>query len=109
MHLDAAACYRAIASRDRRFEGRFVVAVRTTGIYCRPGCPAPIPQERNVAFYACAAGAEEAGYRPCFRCRPDASPDTSAWLGTSATVRRALRLIAEEGIGDDGIDALAER
>jgi AraC family transcriptional regulator of adaptative response / DNA-3-methyladenine glycosylase II len=109
MHLEAAACYRAIASRDRRFEGRFVVAVRTTGIYCRPGCPAPVPREQNVVFYACAAGAEEAGYRPCARCRPDASPDTSAWLGTSATVRRALRLISEEGIGEKGVDALAER
>jgi AraC family transcriptional regulator of adaptative response / DNA-3-methyladenine glycosylase II len=109
MHLDAAACYRAIASRDRRFEGRFVVAVRTTGVYCRPGCPAPVPREQNVTFYACAAGAEEAGYRPCFRCRPDASPDTSAWLGTSATIRRALRLISDEGIGEKGVDALAER
>ena len=107
MNLDAAACYRAIASRDRRFEGRFFVAVRTTGIYCRPGCPAPIPLERNVSFYACAAGAEEAGYRPCARCRPDASPDTL--LGTSATIRRALRLIAEDGIGEEGVDALAER
>ena len=109
MHLDAVACYRAIASRDRRFEGRFVVAVRTTGIYCRPGCPAPIPQERNVEFYACAAGAEEAGYRACFRCRPDASPEVFARLGTSATIRRALRLIAEEGLGDQGVDALAAR
>jgi AraC family transcriptional regulator of adaptative response / DNA-3-methyladenine glycosylase II len=109
MHLDASACYSAVASRDRRFEGRFIVAVRTTRIYCRPGCPAPIPLRKNVSFYACAAAAEDAGYRPCSRCRPDASPDTSAWLGTSATVRRALRLIAEEGIGDDGIDALAER
>ena len=109
MHFDASACYSAVASRDRRFEGRFVVAVRTTKIYCRPGCPAPIPLRKNVSFFGCAAAAEDAGFRPCARCRPDASPDTSAWLGTSATVRRALRLIAEEGVGDDGIDALAER
>ncbi len=109
MPLDASVCYSAIASRDRRFEGRFVVAVRTTRIYCRPGCPAPIPLRKNVSFFVCAAAAEGAGYRPCARCRPDASPDTSAWIGTSATVRRALRLIAEEGLGDDGIDVLAER
>jgi AraC family transcriptional regulator, regulatory protein of adaptative response / DNA-3-methyladenine glycosylase II len=109
MHLDASACYTAVASRDRRFEGRFIVAVRTTRIYCRPGCPAPIPLRKNVSFYSCAAAAEDAGYRPCSRCRPDASPDTSAWIGTSATVRRALRLIAEEGLGDEGVDALAER
>src|SRR5208282_5551581 len=107
MHLDASACYSAVASRDRRFEGRFVVAVRTTRIYCRPGCPAPIPLRKNVAFYACAAAAEDAGYRPCARCRPDASPETSAWNGTSVTVTRALRLIAEEGMGEHGVDTLA--
>lgn len=98
-----------MASRDRRFEGRFFIAVRTTKIYCRPGCPAPVPLRKNVTFYACAAAAEEAGFRPCARCRPDASPDTSVWLGTSATVRRALRLIADEGLGEEGVDALADR
>jgi AraC family transcriptional regulator, regulatory protein of adaptative response / DNA-3-methyladenine glycosylase II len=107
--LDSDTCFVAMASRDRRFEGRFFVAVRTTKIYCRPGCPAPIPLRKNVTFFQCAAAAEEAGYRPCSKCRPDASPDTSAWLGTSATVRRALRLIADEGLGDEGVDALAER
>jgi AraC family transcriptional regulator of adaptative response / DNA-3-methyladenine glycosylase II len=107
--LSPNACFRAMASRDRRFEGRFFVAVRTTRIYCRPGCPAPVPLRKNVSFYSCAAAAEEAGYRPCARCRPDASPDTSVWLGTSATVRRALRLIAEEGLGEEGVDALADR
>jgi AraC family transcriptional regulator, regulatory protein of adaptative response / DNA-3-methyladenine glycosylase II len=107
--LDANTCFVAMASRDRRFEGRFFVAVRTTKIYCRPGCPARVPLRKNVSFYSCAAAAEEAGYRPCARCRPDASPDTSVWLGTSATVRRALRLIADEGLGDDGVDALADR
>jgi AraC family transcriptional regulator, regulatory protein of adaptative response / DNA-3-methyladenine glycosylase II len=107
--LDANTCFVAMASRDRRFEGRFFIAVRTTKIYCRPGCPAPVPLRKNVSFYACAAAAEEAGYRPCARCRPDASPDTSVWLGTSATVRRALRLISDDGLGEDGVDALADR
>jgi AraC family transcriptional regulator of adaptative response / DNA-3-methyladenine glycosylase II len=107
--LDDRTCFVAMASRDRRFEGRFFIAVRTTKIYCRPGCPAPVPLRKNVSFYPCAAAAEEAGYRPCARCRPDALPDTSAGLGTSATVRRALRLIADEGLGEEGVEALAER
>jgi AraC family transcriptional regulator of adaptative response / DNA-3-methyladenine glycosylase II len=107
--LDPNACFRAMASRDRRFEGRFLIAVKTTRVYCRPGCPAPVPLRKNVTFYQCAAAAEEAGFRPCARCRPDASPDTSVWLGTSATVRRALRMIAEEGLGKEGVDALADR
>jgi AraC family transcriptional regulator, regulatory protein of adaptative response / DNA-3-methyladenine glycosylase II len=102
-------CYRAIASRDRRFEGRFVVAVRTTGVYCRPGCPAPIPLKRNVRFFLCAAAAEEAGFRPCMRCRPDSSPGSAAWLGTSATVLRALKLIEAGGLDETGVDSLADR
>lgn len=102
-------CYQAIASRDRRFEGRFVVAVQTTGVYCRPGCPAPLPLKRNVRFYLCAAAAEEAGFRPCMRCRPDASPGSAAWLGTSATVLRALKLIEAGGLDERSVDALAER
>src|SRR5579871_6641813 len=108
MHLDEDACWRATAGRDRRFEGRFVVAVRTTRVYCRPGCPAPLAKRSNVRFFAHAAAAEEAGFRPCLRCRPDASPGSPAWLGTEATVARALRLI-DEGHGDDGVDALADR
>jgi len=71
--------YAALESRDRRFEGRFFVAVRTTGVYCRPGCPAPLPKRKNVCFYACAAAAEEAGFRPCMRCRPETSPGTPAF------------------------------
>jgi AraC family transcriptional regulator of adaptative response / DNA-3-methyladenine glycosylase II len=106
--MDEDACYRAVAGRDRRFEGRFVVAVRTTGVYCRPGCPARIPQRRNVRFFACAAAAESAGYRPCLRCRPDAAPDSPAWNGSASTVSRALRLIAE-GDEDGSADALAGR
>ena len=71
-------------SRDRRFDGRFFVGVRTTGIYCRPICPAPTPKLENVDFYACAAAAEDAGFRPCRRCRPETAPGTPAWIGSSA-------------------------
>jgi AraC family transcriptional regulator of adaptative response / DNA-3-methyladenine glycosylase II len=101
------ALYKAVRSRDRRFEGRFFVAVRTTRIYCRPGCPAPIPRLENVRFYACAAAAEADGYRACLRCRPDAAPGSAAWRGAEATVARALRLI-DEGEFSDG-EAFAAR
>jgi AraC family transcriptional regulator of adaptative response / DNA-3-methyladenine glycosylase II len=107
--LDEDRLYGVIVARDRRFEGRFVVAVTSTGVYCRPGCPAPIPRRRNVRFFACAAAAEEAGFRACLRCRPDASPGTPAWLGTSATVARALALIGQGGLDEGGIDGLAAR
>lgn len=109
MELDDDICYRAVASRDARFDGRFFTAVRTTGIYCRPVCPAVTPRRRNVTFYACAAAAEQAGYRPCKRCRPEASPGTPAWLGTSATVSRAVRCIAEGALDDGSVDELAAR
>ncbi len=109
MNLDATALYRAIESRDRRFEGRFVIGVVTTGIYCRPGCPARLPKPENVRFFACAAAAETTGLRPCRRCRPEASPGTPASLGTGATVARALRLIDEGGLDGAGIDELAAR
>ena len=109
MTLDPDTCYRAFASRDRRFEGRFVTAVLTTRIYCRPGCPARLPRRRNIRFYTCAAAAEEAGFRPCLRCRPDAAPGTPAWTGTSSTVNRALRLIDEGGLDDADIESLAAR
>jgi len=104
MELDATRCYRVLGTRDRRFDGRFFVAVRTTGIYCRPICPAPTPKFQNVRFFACAAAAEDAGFRPCLRCRPETSPGTPAWNGTSAVVSRAMRLI-ESGALDDGGDA----
>ncbi|MBK8167899.1 MAG: DNA-3-methyladenine glycosylase 2 family protein [bacterium] len=97
VHLepDADTCYRAVASRDARFDGRFFTGVRTTGIYCRPVCPAVTPLRRNVVFFACAAAAEQAGFRPCRRCRPEAAPGSPAWQGTAATVSRAVRCIAE--------------
>ena len=109
MELDPAACYRAFASRDRRFDGRFFAAVLSTGIYCRPGCPARLPRPRNVRFFACAAAAEEAGFRPCLRCRPETAPGSPAWLGTSATASRALRLIADGQLDHGGVGSLAAR
>ena len=109
MELNPEICYRAVQSRDARFDGRFFTAVRTTGIYCRPVCPAVTPRRPNVTFYACAAAAEQAGYRPCKRCRPETSPGTPAWLGTSATVSRALRCIAEGALDDGTVGTLAAR
>jgi len=85
--------YQAMLSRDNRFDGCFFAAVTTTGVYCRPICPAPKPKIKNVVFYSSSAGAESDGFRPCKRCRPDASPGTPIWSGTSATVSRALQLI----------------
>ncbi len=75
MDMDNDACYRAIATRDHRFDGRLFVAVTTTGIYCRPFCPAPTPKRENCRFFPTAAAAQEAGFRPCLRCRPETSPD----------------------------------
>src|SRR6185503_4440306 len=85
--------YQALLTRDYRFDGKFFVGVKTTGIYCRPICPAR-PKPENVEFFSDALAAEKAGYRPCLRCRPEAAPLSSAWLGKSATVQRALKLIA---------------
>lgn len=109
MSLDHEICYRAVASRDPRFDGRFFTGVRTTGVYCRPVCPARTPRSENCAFFASAAAAEEAGFRPCRRCRPETSPGTPAWLGTSATVSRALRLIAEGALDEGRVEDLAAR
>src|ERR1700741_556069 len=109
MQLDHAACERARLARDVRYDGRFFIAVTTTGIYCRPICPAPTAQAKNVRYYPSAAGAAEAGFRPCLRCRPESSPGTPAWLGTSNTVSRALRLIGETGLEDGGVEVLAAR
>src|SRR6201997_5781995 len=104
--MDLRACQRARLARDPRFDGRFFIGVVTTGIYCRPICPAPSPKESNVRYYATAAAAAEAGFRPCLRCRPECSPGTPAWLGTPSTVSRALRLIAEGGLEDTGVEGL---
>lgn len=107
--LDPAECERARVSRDRRYDGRFFTGVRTTRIYCRPVCPVRPAQGRNVTFYPSAAAAEAAGFRPCLRCRPEAAPFSPAWKGSRATVERAMRLIREGALDDDGVDALAAR
>jgi AraC family transcriptional regulator of adaptative response / DNA-3-methyladenine glycosylase II len=109
MDLDHAACYRAIELRDARFDGRFFTAVKTTGVYCRPVCPARTPRPENVTFYPTAAAAHEAGFRPCLRCRPETAPDTGAWRGTSSTVSRALALIELGALDEGRVDALADR
>jgi len=107
--LDDDACYRALVARDGRFDGRFFVAVHTTGIYCRPICPARTPRRENVTFYPTASAAQHAGFRPCLRCRPESSPDLGAWRGTSNTVSRALALIAEGACDGTAMAALADR
>lgn len=107
--LDQRALDRARISRDSRFDGKFFIAVKSTGIYCRPICPSPTSKIGNVRYYPTAAAAAEAGYRPCLRCRPEAAPGTPAWLGTSAVVRRALRLIDEGFLDQQSVDELAER
>jgi AraC family transcriptional regulator of adaptative response / DNA-3-methyladenine glycosylase II len=107
--LDDDLCYRALRTRDRRFDGRFFVGVSSTGIYCRPVCPARTPRRENCTFHRCAAGAQEAGFRPCLRCRPETAPGTPAWLGPSAVVARALRLISGGALDDGRLPDLAER
>jgi len=96
-------------ARDPRFDGRFFVGVKTTGIYCRPVCPVKMPMAKNVSFFASAAAAMEAGYRPCLQCRPEASPGTPAWMGTSTTVSRALRLIGDGALDGEGLGTLSAR
>ena len=100
---------RARLSRDARFDGQFFVGVKTTGIYCRPICPAVAPKSENVTFYQSAAAASEAGFRPCLRCRPECAPGTPAWNGTSTTVQRGLRLISSGALDEGSIEQLADR
>ncbi|HEU5082643.1 MAG TPA: AlkA N-terminal domain-containing protein [Acidimicrobiales bacterium] len=107
--LDHGQCYEAMRSRDPRFDGRFWVGVRTTGVYCRPVCPSRTPLARNVDFYAHPAAAEDAGFRPCRRCRPDAAPGSSGWKGGAGVVDRALRLIDEGALDHGDVAALARR
>ena len=102
-------CYRAVQGRDSRFDGWFFTAVRTTGIYCRPSCPAITPKPGNVSFHPSAAAAQRAGYRACKRCRPDASPGSPEWNMRGDLVGRALRLIGDGVIDRDGVPGLARR
>ena len=103
--------YRAFQTHDARFDGRVFVGVTSTGIYCRPICPARTPKFENCRFFASAAAAQEAGFRPCLRCRPEIAPDLAFWRGSANTVSRALALIADGALdGDDGdVEHLAER
>ena len=100
---------RARLARDARFDGQFYIGVSSTGIYCRPICPANAPKKENVRFFPSAAAASEAGFRPCLRCRPECAPGTPAWSGTSTTVRRGLRLISNGALDDGSIENLADR
>jgi AraC family transcriptional regulator, regulatory protein of adaptative response / DNA-3-methyladenine glycosylase II len=109
MDLNAVDCYRAVQARDAAYDGRFFTCVRTTGIYCRPICPARTPKIENCLFVSTAAAAQAAGFRPCLRCRPESAPESDAWRGTEATVSRALKMI-EDGVLDDGnVASLAAR
>jgi AraC family transcriptional regulator of adaptative response / DNA-3-methyladenine glycosylase II len=109
MDMDADAAYRALLTRDPRFDGRLFVGVKTTGIYCRPICPARAPKRENVTFFDTATAAQAAGFRPCLRCRPESSPDLAAWRGTSNTVSRALALIEAGALDAQDVEALADR
>ena len=108
--LDFERCYRAVESRDARFDGWFIIAVTTTGIYCRPSCPTPVrPKRENVRFYPTAAAAQLAGFRACKRCRPDASPGSPEWNVRRDLVGRAMRLIADGTVDRAGVAGLASR
>lgn len=107
--LDPLACYEALKTRDARFDGRFFTCVKTTGIYCRPVCPARLPNFKNCRFVTSAAAAQALGFRPCLRCRPECAPGSPAWRGTASAAGRALRLIAEGALDETGVDALAAR
>ena len=95
---DREICYRALQTRDARFDGLLFVGVTSTGIYCRPICPARTPHFQYCRFFGSAAAAQENGFRPCLRCRPETAPDLASWRGTSNTVSRALALIADRAL-----------
>jgi len=108
---ERAVCYRALQSRDARFDGLLFVGITSTGIYCRPVCPARTAKPENCRFFGSAAAAQDAGFRPCLRCRPETAPDLGSWRGTSNTVTRALALISEGALDGDNanVEALSER
>ena len=107
--IDAETSYRAVSSRDARFDGVFFTAVRTTGIYCRPSCPATTPKRRNVHFFPSAAAAQGAGYRACRRCRPDTTPGSPDWNVRADLVGRAMRMIGDGVVDREGVGGLAAR
>ncbi|MEV5594615.1 AlkA N-terminal domain-containing protein [Streptomyces sp. NPDC052496] len=109
MHTDFERCLRAVQSKDARFDGWFYTAVRTTRIYCRPSCPVVPPKPENMTFYPSAAAAQQAGYRACKRCRPDASPGSPQWDERADLVARAMRLIADGVVDREGVPGLAAR
>ena len=107
--FDSDRCWQAIASCDARFDGWVFCGVTSTGIYCRPSCPARTPRPENVRFYASAAAAQTAGFRACKRCRPDATPGSPEWDRRADLVGRAMRLIADGVVDRDGVTGLARR
>lgn len=107
--LDPQICQKARVARDPRFDGKFFTAVKTTGVYCRPICPATTPKEENVLYFSSAVAAANAGYRPCLRCRPDSAPGSPAWKGVNTTLDRAIRLIGEGILQDNSLSILAEK
>ena len=109
MKLDTATCAEARRTHDARFDGRFFIAVLSSGVYCRPICPSRTAKDANVRYFASAAAAARAGFRPCLRCRPEGAPGVSPWMETSPAVSRALRLISESPLADDGTHAFADR
>ena len=109
MHTDHERCYRAVQSRDARFDGVFYTGVKTTGIYCRPSCPAVTPKPQNVLFYASAAAAQDAGFRACRRCRPDTTPGSPEWNVRADAVGRAMRLIGDGVVEREGVEGLSSR
>ncbi len=106
---DFETCNAARLCKDAAYDGVFFTAVKTTRIYCRPVCPAPAPKAKNVTFYPSAAACEQAGYRPCLRCRPETAPFSPAWNGTKTTVERALRLINDGALDDVDTESFASR
>src|SRR5260370_23075994 len=109
IHLDTGRCVRAVQSKDARFDGWFFTAVLTTGIYCRPSCPVVPPKPEHMRFFPSAAAAQQAGFRACKRCRPDASPGSPEWDVRADVVARAMRLIADGLVGRAGAPGLACR
>lgn len=107
--VDFESCYRALLGKDARFDGYFFTGVRSTGIYCRPSCPAITPQRKNCTFFPTAAAAQESGYRACKRCRPDASPGSPEWNVRGDLAARAVRLISEGLVDREGVSGLASR